>query len=60
MQNGNVRHNYSNEDYNGKTKPQNYVKCAICHHDFKIETGGARVCDRCWADYEKGDNYDYN
>lgn len=35
-----------------KSKTPNYIRCAICHHDFKSELQGTRVCDRCWSDYE--------
>lgn len=52
MQSGNQKYFQSKDSYENKNRTQYYVKCAICHKDFKTERESSRVCDRCWADYE--------
>lgn len=52
MQNGNLKYFHMKESYDNKNRMYHYVKCAICHKDFKTEAESSRVCDRCWADYE--------
>jgi hypothetical protein len=40
------------QQYPDTSKEVHYVKCAICHHDFRAAARSLKVCDRCWSDFE--------